>query len=92
LHACYLNGNSVNTIHLFRGKFLKKAAADSRPNSGTGSRLFEINMWMWRYGRTFPSQFSVEQAVDMLRKGVQDSEARASRPRHEELRLFGASI
>ena len=27
----------------------QQAAADSRPDSGTGSRLFEINIWMWRY-------------------------------------------
>jgi hypothetical protein len=37
--------------------------ADSRPDSGTGSRLFEINLWMWRYGRNFPRQISVDQAV-----------------------------
>jgi hypothetical protein len=36
---------SVNTIpHCFRGKIPREAAADSRPDSGTGSRLFEINM------------------------------------------------
>ena len=54
LIPCYLNGNSVNTIpHNFRGKIPREAAADSRPDSGTGSRLFEMNMWMWRYGRPF---------------------------------------
>jgi hypothetical protein len=41
----YLNGNSVDTIpHCFRGKIPREAAADSRPDSGMGSRLFEINM------------------------------------------------
>ncbi len=45
LIPCYLNGNSVNTIpHCFRGKIPREAAADSRPDSETGSRLFEINM------------------------------------------------
>ncbi len=54
LIPCYLNGNSVNTIpRSFRGKIPKEATADSRPDSGTGSRLFEINMWLWRYGRNF---------------------------------------
>jgi hypothetical protein len=28
--------------------------AISRQDSGTGSRLFEVNIWMWRYGRSFP--------------------------------------
>jgi hypothetical protein len=41
-------GSTANTIpHRFRCKIPKEAAADSRLNSGAGSRLFEINMWMW---------------------------------------------
>jgi hypothetical protein len=60
LIPCYLSGKSMNTIpHCCRGKIPREAAADSRPNSWTGGRLFEINMWMWRYGRTFPRQISV---------------------------------
>ena len=79
LIPCYLNGNSVNTIpHCFRGKIPTEAAADSRPDSGTGSRLFEVNMWMWRYGRTFPRQISVEQAVELRKKRVQESRARGA--------------
>ena len=40
---CYLNGNTSNTIpHRYRGAIPTEAAADSRPDSGTGSRLFEI--------------------------------------------------
>ena len=39
LIPCYLNGKSANTIHhCIRGKIPQKAAADSRPDSGTGSR------------------------------------------------------
>jgi hypothetical protein len=78
LLPCYLNGNSVNTIpHCFRGKIPREAAEDSRPDSGTESRLFEINtgMWMWRYGRTFPRQISVDQAVALRKKRVQESRA-----------------
>jgi hypothetical protein len=79
LIPCYLNGNSVNTIpHCFRGKISREAAADSRPDNGTGSRLFEINMWMWRYGRTFPRQISVDQAVELRKKRVQESRARGA--------------
>ena len=62
LIQCNLNGNSANTIpHCLRGKIQKEAAANSKPDGGTGSRLFEINLWMWRYVRTFPPQFTVEQ-------------------------------
>ena len=79
LIPCYLNGNSLNTIpHSFRSRIPREAAADSRPDSGTGSRLFEVNIWMWKYGRTFPREFSVEDAVAMRKKRVQESRARAA--------------
>jgi hypothetical protein len=61
--------------HCFRGKIPREAVADSRPDSWTGSRLFEINMWTWRYGRTFLRQISVDQAVEFRKKRVQESRA-----------------
>ena len=45
-----------------------KCCTHSRPDSGTGSRLFKINMWMWCYGRTFPRQISVDEAVELRKK------------------------
>jgi hypothetical protein len=68
-----------------------------RPNNGTGSQLFEINMWMWRYGRTFPKfprQISVDQAAEFRKKRVQDSRARGAetlRRRHDAAWAKGAS-
>jgi hypothetical protein len=44
--------------------------ADSRPISGTGSSLFEVNIWMWRDGRAFPRTISVEDATEMLQARV----------------------
>ncbi len=76
---CYLNGNSLNTIpHSFRSKIPQEAAADSRPDSGTGSHLFEINIWMWKYGSTFPREFSVEDAVAMRKRRVHESRERGA--------------
>jgi hypothetical protein len=43
-----------------------------------GAALIEINMWMWRYGRTFPRQISVDQAVEFCKKRVQESRARGA--------------
>jgi hypothetical protein len=41
LIPCYLNSNTANTIqHKYRPRIPREAAADSRPCSGTGSRLF----------------------------------------------------
>ena len=45
LISCYLNGNTANTIpHKYRSRIPRKASADSRPDSGTGIRLFEVNV------------------------------------------------
>ena len=68
---CYLNWNSHNTIpHSLRQVVPAGPAADSRPDSGTGSKLFKVNVWMWRYGRAFPRRISVEDAEEMWRKRV----------------------
>ncbi len=76
LIPCYLNGNTHNTIqYKYRDAVPVEAAADSRQDSGTGSLLFEINIWMWSYRRTFPQEFSVADAVAMLKQQVQESRA-----------------
>ena len=63
-----------NTIpHSLRHAVPAGAAADSRPDSGTGSRLFEVNICMCCYGRAFPRKISVEDAEEMRRKRVQEA-------------------
>ena len=97
LIPCYLNGNSLNTIpHSFRSRIPREAAADSRPDSGTGSRLFEVNIWMWKHasGRTFLREFSVEEAVAMRKRRVQESRERGAetlRRRNEAAWAKGSS-
>jgi hypothetical protein len=74
LMPCYLKGNLHNTIpHSLLHAVLAGAAADSRPDSRTGSRLFEVNILMWRYGRAFPRKISVADAEEMLQKRVQEA-------------------
>ena len=79
LIPCFLDGNKDNTIpYCMRHKVPDGAAADSRQDSGTGSRLFEVNIWMWNYGRAFPRKISVAGAEEMRRKRVQDSRRRGA--------------
>ena len=67
-------GNKHNTIPFaLRHEVPAGAAADSRDVSGTGSRLFEVNIWMWRYGRAFPRKVSVKYAEEMRRDRVAES-------------------
>jgi hypothetical protein len=79
LIPCYLDGNTSNTIpHMYRGAIPAEAAADSRQDSGTGSRLFEINIWMWRYGRSFPLDVTVADTVAMRKQRIEESRARGA--------------
>ena len=74
LSPCYMMGNKHNTIpYALRYEVPEGAAAESRLDSGTGSRLFEVNIWMWRYGRAFPRKVSVKDAEEMRRDRVSES-------------------
>jgi hypothetical protein len=60
LLSCYLKRDLHNTIPLSLRHYVPAgAAADSRQDSGMGSRLFEVNIWIRRYGRAFPRTISV---------------------------------
>jgi hypothetical protein len=79
LISCYLKGSSHNTVPFsLRYHVPAGAAAHSRQDSGTGSRLFEVNIWMWRYGRSFPRKISVKDAEEMRRERVRESRSRGA--------------
>ncbi len=74
LLPCYIMGNKHNTIqHALRYEVPDGAAADSREDNGTGSRLFEVNIWIRRYGRALPRQVSVKDADEMRQPRVAES-------------------
>jgi hypothetical protein len=63
-----------NHQRLEEGTFCASELAGIEPTPARSGRAeYEINIWMWRYGRTFPRQISVEQAVELRKKRVQDS-------------------
>ena len=87
LTPCYMSCNTHPTIpYCFRGKNLGGAKADSRPDNGTGSKLFEVNIWLWRYGRSLPRKHTVQEAEEMRRKRLVDSRKKATTTtkRHRE--------
>ncbi len=61
---CFIGGNSHSTIpHSFKGDWrLGSASADTQRDRGNGSRLYEVNIWMWRYGRGRPRMVSIAKA------------------------------
>jgi hypothetical protein len=46
LIPCFIGGNS---------RRLGSASADTQRDRGNGSRLYEVNFWMWRYGQGRPA-------------------------------------
>ena len=61
LVPCFLDGAEHPTIpHSMRTRELKTRfplgplRADTRPASGDGSRVYEVNMWLWKIGRAIP--------------------------------------
>ena len=44
------------------------AIADSRLDSGTGSRLNELNVWMWSNGKSLPRTISVVETEKIRQK------------------------
>ena len=47
--------------------------ADSRPDNGTGSRLYELNVWLWNYRRSLPRPISVAETDKILQKRMSES-------------------
>ena len=54
------------------------AVADTRPNAGNGSRLYELSPWTWRYGRGQPRKVSVAEAEARRRERVSEARQQAA--------------
>jgi hypothetical protein len=81
LIPCFVEGNKHPTIPHRFGRIgrhvLGGAAADSRQDSGNGSRLYELHPWMWRYGRGHERKVSVVKSMEARMKRVREARARA---------------
>ena len=75
-------GNAHPTIpHSFRGRQLAGGMADTQPNRGNGSRLYEVNLWMWRYGRGQERKVSVRKCMEARAKNMREARGRAAQTR-----------
>ena len=76
LMPCFVDGSTHPTIpYAYRSNNLSGGHADTRHDRGNGSRLYEVNLWMWRYGRGQPRKIPVLETmqirVDRVRKARQ---------------------
>jgi hypothetical protein len=65
----YISGDTHPTLpHCFGNR--AGATADSSVGRGNCSRLYELNLWMWRYGRRQPSKVIVDSVKKKLSRGI----------------------
>jgi len=78
LMPCFLDGSPHPTIpYSYRsGHNLAGGTADTRVG-GNGSKLYEVNVWMWRYGRGQPRKMSVAEAVSRRQQRFAEGRRRA---------------
>ena len=71
--SCFVGGNTQPTIpYCFRTQRARAGwTADTRPDASNGSRLYQLNLGMWRYGR------GQESTVSILEAWARAGEARA---------------
>ena len=76
LMPCCISGNAhPNLPHSFCNR--AGATADSSMGRGNGSRLYELNLWMWCYGRGQPRKVTVAEAEQRLRERLTELRKRA---------------
>ena len=81
LIPCFIDCNTHPTIpYKFKNsRILGTASADTQPDRGNGStgRLYEVNLWLWRYGRGQPRTMSIEEAEAARLDRVSEARKRA---------------
>jgi len=84
LIPCFIDGNRHPTIpYRFKDdhRRLGSASADTQRDRGNGSRLYEVNIWMWRYGRGRPRMVSIVEAERIRSERLSESRLRAAETR-----------
>ena len=81
LIPCFIDsdGNTHPTIpYKFKNsRNLGSASADTQPDRGNGSRLYEVNLWLWRYGRGQPRTMSIDEAEAARQNRISEARRRA---------------
>ena len=92
LIPCFVGGNSHPTIpHSFKDdQRLGSASADTQRDRGNGRRLYEVNIWMWRYGRGRPRMVSIAEAERIRSERVSESRIRAAETRKRRSEQAGS--
>ena len=76
---CFIDCNTHPTIpYKFKNsRILGTASADTQPDRWNGSRLYKVNLWLWRYGQGQPRTMSIEEAEAARQDRVSEARKRA---------------
>ncbi len=90
---CFIDRTTHPTIpYKFKNsQILRTASADTQPDRGNGSRLYEVNLWMWRYGRGEPRTMSIEEAEATRQDRVSKARKETKKRRLEAAAREGAA-
>ena len=74
LIPCYMDGQKHPAVpNRLRKSESGGAIPDSKPDNGTGSRLYELNVWLWNHGRSLPWPISVAETDEIVQKRMSES-------------------
>ena len=71
-------GRAPTLPHNFDNRQRAVDSDDSRNGAGNGSRFYEVNIWMWRYGRGQPRRIIVAEAELQRKVAISDASRRAA--------------
>jgi hypothetical protein len=80
LILCFISGNSHPIIpyHFKDNQRIGHASADTQQDQGNLSRLSELNLWNWRYGRGSPWMMSMNKEERIRAERLSKSRIRAA--------------
>ena len=94
LMPCFIGGNETATVpqslRRYHGTRFPHGRADTQPGKGDGSKLYEVNMWMWTFGRHggIPRTVTVDEAERMrsMAKSLAMEKRWQTRKRNRDMR------
>ncbi len=58
-------------------RILGSASANTQPDRWNGSRLYEVNLWLWHYGRGQPRTMFIDEAEAARQDRISEARRRA---------------
>jgi hypothetical protein len=93
LIQCFIGKNRRPTI-LYRFKDDRRigdGSADTQRDRGNGSKLYEVNIWMWRYCRGRARMVSIAEAERIRAERLSESMTRAAETRKRRIEAAAAA-